>query len=95
MFGPECLGHMRIAEVQGYALHRVPKRSTATGAPTGAFRLIANLSHCDKEGHSMNNMTDVDYYGKFKMVKHSDIAQSVLLVRSMFGKVDVEISKWD
>ena len=88
MFGPECLVHMRLAEVQGYALHRVPKKSTATGAPTGAFRLIANLSHCDKEGHStcMNNMTDVDYYGKFKMVKHSDIAQSVLVMRRMFRR---------
>ena len=95
VFGPECLVHMRLAEVQGYALHRVPKKSTATGAPTGAFRLIANLSHCDKEGHSMNNMTDVDYYGKFKMVKHSDIAQSVLVMRRMFRRTKLEISKWD
>ena len=95
VFGPECLVHMRLAEVQGYALHRVPKKSTATGAPTGAFRLIANLSHCDKEGHSMNNMTDVDYYGKFKMVKHSDIAQSVLVMRRMFRRIKLEISKWD
>jgi hypothetical protein len=82
VFGPECLPHMALAEIQGYALHRVPKRSTATGLETGAGRLIADLSHKDKRGHSINSMTDAGLYGNFKMARHADIAQSVLTLRA-------------
>ena len=95
VFGPECLPHMALAEVQGYALHRVPKRSTATGLETGAGRLIADLSHKDRRGHSINSMTDVGLYGNFKMARHADIAQSVLTLRAWFPKKRIVIAKLD
>ena len=95
VFGPECLPHMALAEIQGYALHRVPKRSTATGLETGAGRLIADLSHKDKRGHSINSMTDAGLYGNFKMARHADIAQSVLTLRAWFPKKRIVIAKLD
>ena len=95
VFGPECLPHMALAEVQGYALHRVPKRSTATGLETGAGRLIADLSHKDKRGHSINSMTDTGLYGNFKMARHADIAQSVLTLRAWFPRKRIVIAKLD
>ena len=95
VFGPDCLPHMALAEVQGYALHRVPKRSTATGLETGAGRLIADLSHKDKRGLSINSMTDAVLYGNFKMARHADIALSVLTLRAWFPKKRIVIAKLD
>ena len=95
VFGSECLRHMALAEVQGYALHRVPKKNTATGLPTGAGRLIADLSHCNAEGYSINSMTEVDLYSKFKMARHADIAQSILVLRRWFPNKRIVIAKLD
>ena len=63
VFGPECLPHMTLAKVQGYALHRIPKKSTVTGLPTGKDRLIADLSYENAQGVIINSLTWVEWYG--------------------------------
>ena len=95
VFGPECKQAMDLANMQGYPLHRIPKRDTATGQPTGKGRLIADLSFENKEGHSINSMTLIDLYDKFRMPTHADIARDIMLLRHWFPKLDIVISKLD
>ena len=95
VFGPECLKYMILAKIQGYALHRIPKKSTVTGLPTGKGRLIADLSHEDKDGYSINSLTWAELYGTFHMARHSDIARQVLLLRSWFPELIILIIKFD
>ena len=95
VFGPECGPYMKLARVQGYALHRIPKKSTVTGLPTGKGRLIADLSYENAQGVSINSLTWIEWYGNFRMAQHSDVAQMVLALRCWFPKAEVELAKYD
>ena len=95
VFGPECFRAMNLANMQGYPLHRIPKRDTATGQPTGKGRLIADLSFANENGHSINSTTLIDLYDKFRMPSHADVARDILLLRHWFPKLAILISKLD
>ena len=77
-----CIGFLSVVQLQGWR-------------PEQVLRLIADLSHKDKRGHSINSMTDAGLYGNFKMARHADIAQSVLTLRAWFPKKRIVIAKLD
>ena len=95
VFGPECIPAMNKAQMQGYPLHRIPKKNTSTGEATTKGRLIADLSAANEEGHSINSTTLLDHYPTFRMPGHADVARDVLLLRHWFPKMEIVISKLD
>ncbi len=93
VFRLECLKAMNLANMQGYPLHRIPKRDTATGQPTGKGRVITDLPFANENGHSINPTTLIDLYEKFRMPSHADVARDILLLRHWFPKLAMLISK--
>ena len=95
VFGPECIPAMNKAQIQGYPLHRIPKKNTSTGEATTKGRLIADLSAANAEGYSINSTTLLDHYPKFHMPGHPDVARDVMILRQWFPKMMIMISKLD
>ena len=92
---PDCMTYMDLAEISCYPLSRVPKCSTATGLPTGKGRLIADLSWEGDDGWSINSLTMLSVYGSFNMLRHADIARSVLSLAYWFPLVQLVMCKED
>jgi hypothetical protein len=95
VFGPDCQAAMTLARMQGYPLHRIPKRDTATGLPTGKGRLVSDLSYVSEHGFSINSVTLLGLYDKFHMPRHSDIARDILVLRHWFPRLKILIAKLD